>query len=177
MKPLIRATALFAATIALTACAPTGGSAPSDAAKLTISFADPVWTGGRVPAGMNCEKDGGRGATPALTVAGLPEGTTEIIISYNDESYAPLSYDGGHGTLGYAAGAGTASLPAVPGGTRVLPAGVRIVKENRATGSFATPGYLPPCSGGRGNTYSADVTAVDDAGKILAAGKITLGSY
>ncbi len=44
-------------------------------------------------------------------------------------------------------------------------------------------GYLPPCSGGRGNLYSAEVLAVfksetdTSENRLLARGYIALGHY
>ena len=46
-----------------------------------------------------------------------------------------------------------------------------------ATGAWKSPGYLPPCSGGRGNRYVAVVKAVDADRKVLAKAKIKLGRY
>ena len=78
---------------------------------------------------------------------------------------------------------GAAILTAVPGGTNDMPSGVFLEAPNRARGDWASPGYLPPCSGGEGNFYSAEVKAVykpqkeGEQGKLLAAGKIDLGRY
>lgn len=145
---------------------------------LTLAFADAAWTGERIPEGQQCTKFGGKGGTPALSVSGIPAGTAELVVEFNDRSYAPLSSDGGHGKIGFAHD-GTAStvLASVPGETDALPTGARVVKKNRATGSFARPGYLPPCSGGKGNTYFADVIARDAGGAPLASGRIIIGRY
>lgn len=142
------------------------------------SFADPAWDGVAVPAGQHCPLQGGTGATPPLEVSGLPEGTSQINLSFNDETYEPMN-NGGHGVLGFAveAGATSASLPAVPGATEDLPEGVTLVTANKTSGGFLTPGYMPPCSGGAGNTYSVDVIAVDNAGAELASTRVTLGTY
>ena len=151
---------------------------PVSAAKLQVSFADPSWTGKKIPKGQHCKKFGGNGATPELTVSGIPEGATAILVEFNDASYQPLSSRGGHGIVGFEhAGGGEAVLPPVPGGTRETPAGTWIEKKNRATGAWTSPGYLPPCSGGRGNRYFAVVKAVDANGKVLAKAKITIGRY
>ncbi len=146
---------------------------------LTVAFADPAWTGETVPEGQHCPLQGGSGATPTLTVSGLPEGTTQVNVEFNDESYEPLSTDGGHGIIGFAVtpAGRAATLPSVPGNTAELPEGTMVVAAARAPGDYASPGYLPPCSGGNGNTYSADVIALDAAGAELATGKITLGKY
>jgi hypothetical protein len=150
---------------------------------LSVTFADPAWNGNRIPAGQHCTKFGGRGATPAFTVEGIPAEADAIVVEYNDRSYHPLSYGGGHGKIGYdiTPGVGKATLPSVPGEKADgLPAGTWVVRRNRATGDYARPGYLPPCSGGRGNTYFAEVIAVKKDGDDydeLASTKITLGRY
>ncbi len=61
--------------------------------------------------------------------------------------------------------------------TTKMPRGVQVVRPSLATGEFASPGYLPPCSGGRGNTYEAEVKALSAQGKVLAKTKMSLGKY
>ncbi len=145
---------------------------------LTLGFADTAWTGERIPEGQQCSKFGGKGATPAMAVSDIPAGTVEIVAEFNDRSYAPLSSGGGHGKIGFSHdGSAEAVLQSVLGETADLPAGTHVVAKNRATGSFARPGYLPPCSGGKGNTYFADIIAIDGAGQALAKGQIIIGRY
>lgn len=156
--------------------------AQTNASDLSVAFADPVWDGQSIPKGQHCGKFGGNGATPPLTVSNIPAEANAIVLEFNDKSYQQLSYDGGHGKIGFhiAPGTGTVTLPAVPGGTNDLPDGTWLVKKNRATGAWTSPGYLPPCSGGRGNKYEADVFAVileGDDYKEIAEGKIKLGRY
>ena len=146
--------------------------------KLTVAFADAKWNGKRIPDGQHCEKFGGKGATPALKVSGIPKGTGAIRVEINDASYRPLSYDGGHGVVGFKySGNGEVVLPPVAGGTNKTPKGTWIERENCATGEWSSPGYLPPCSGGRGNTYFAVVKAVDSNEKVLAKAESELGRY
>ena len=153
-------------------------ASPAFAAKLQVSFADPSWTGKKIPKGQHCKKFGGEGSTPELKVSGIPEGTTAIFVEFNDASYQPLSSRGGHGIVGFEyTGGGEAALPSVPGGTKETPPGTWIVKKNRATGAWTSPGYLPPCSGGRGNRYFAVVKAVNASKKVLAKANIKLGRY
>ena len=148
------------------------------AASMEVSFADPAWTGSKVPAGQHCKKFGGNGATPPLSVSGVPEGTTAILVEFNDASNQRLRSRGGHGIVGFEHSGGTqAVLPSVPGGTEQTPAGTWIEKKNRATGAWESPGYLPPCSGGRGNFYFAVVKAVDADRKVLGTAEIDLGRY
>lgn len=101
-----------------------------------------------------------------------------ILVEFNDASYQPLSSRGGHGIVGFEySGDGQAILPAVPGNIEDTPAGTWIEKKNRATGAWRSSGYLPPCSGGRGNRYFAVVKAVDADKKVLAKVKLKLGRY
>ena len=175
-----------AAVVALAACQTTGGYEPVAEVlpKLTVSFADAAWDGKAVPKGQQCSKFSGAGGTPALIVDGVPEGANAIIVEFNDRSYAPLSANGGHGKIGFwVKGGGAATLASVPGEKSELPEGSFLEARNRATGSFARPGYLPPCSGGKGNAYFAEVKAVykgkteAEKGKLLAVGAIELGRY
>lgn len=153
------------------------------ASELKVSFADSAWNGKKVPAGQQCTKFGGKGATPSLKVEGIPPEANAIIVEFNDRSYHPLSYDGGHGKVRFSLKGGETSvvLPAVPGEIDKFPEGIFLEKRNQATGEYARPGYLPPCSGGNGNAYFADVLAVEKVGsnkpKVLAKTRIELGSY
>jgi phosphatidylethanolamine-binding protein (PEBP) family uncharacterized protein len=167
-----RLTILAAAAFALVA-------APAFAqAALTMKFADPAWDGKTVPKGQQCPLQGGMGATPPIDVSGLPDGTTHINVAFNDETYQPMN-NGGHGIIGFdvTLASGEAHLPSVPGNTAELPQGASVTTASRGTGDYASPGYLPPCSGGNGNLYTATVTAVDASGKELASGRIELGHY
>ena len=138
-----------------------------------------AWDGERVPTGQHCTLFGGNGSTPPMRITGLPAGTVMIIAEYNDRSYQPLSRNGGHGTIGYQVSGGSADLPAVPGLTaRNLPRGVQVVKKARGTGRYASDGYLPPCSGGRGNRYSVDLKAVDAGGNVIEQlRRVAIGRY
>ena len=92
----------------------------ASAAELTVAFADPAWTGDRIPEGQHCKKFGGNGATPPLIVSGIPTGTNAIVVEFNDKSFSKLSSGGGHGKIGFLIpdGATEATLIAVPGGQR-----------------------------------------------------------
>ena len=160
-------------------------STPALSADLSVTFADAAWNGKRIPSGQHCKKFGGNGSTPPLSVSGIPSQANAIIVEFNDKSYNTLSYDGGHGKVGFLIQEGTseATLNPVPGGTKELPEGTWLVAKNRARGDWTSDGYLPPCSGGKGNKYTAEVLAVvidPESKKIkdtLAKGKITLGKY
>ena len=158
-------------------------STPAMAADLTVDLTDPAWNGFQIPAGQQCSKFGGKGATPALRIGNIPAGANAIIVEFNDRDYQPLSDDGGHGKIGFRIkkGAKSADLPAVPGETDEMPKGAFLEERNRATGSYATGGYLPPCSGGRGHVYFADIKAVNKAEgerpKVLVETRFLLGQY
>lgn len=170
---------LFLALFLLSATVP--GALADD---LIVSFADPAWDGKKIPDGQQCTKFGGKGATPSLQVENIPAGTNALIVEFNDRDYQPLSRNGGHGKIGFwiSEGSSSALLPSVPGETNDVPEGVFVERRNRATGDYARAGYLPPCSGGRGNRYFAEVKAVEKIEgrrrpKVLAKARIELGRY
>ncbi len=172
--------------LVLSACVSGGGYKPVSAQlpELEVGFAAPEWTGGALPAGQQCSLFGGKGATPPLRLGSIPAGANAIIVEFNDLDFAPLSSGGGHGKIGFWHNGGTSvELPAVPGDTATLPDGSFVEARARSTGMYASPGYLPPCSGGRGHTYVADVKAVYKARKegeenrLLAQRRIVIGKY
>ena len=163
---------------------PVAKQTPTPVAPMKVSFADSAWNGEKIPDGQQCSKFWGEGATPALRVENIPAGANAIIVEFNDRDYPPLSDDGGHGKIGFwvTEGSNNAVLPSVPGETDSLPTGSFVEEPNQATGSYAAPGYFPPCSGGNDHAYFAEVKAVrkmKGAGKtkVLATAKIELGSY
>lgn len=153
------------------------GMAPVMArAEMTVSLLPP-WDGEAVPAGQICGLHGGSGSTPPLTLAGLPEGTVSVAVEYNDISFPAMAFHGGHGVIGFAVTAPEAELAPVPAMTADLPEGAWVVSASRAGGDYASPGYLPPCSGGNGHTYQALVRALDANGAELDTARIVLGKY
>lgn len=185
------ATACLAATLA--ACGPSrqerapdataAASAPAQepaapsTPSLGVTLVGDGWTGAAIPPGQQCNLDGGDGATPPIRVVGLPPGTAEVLVAYNDLDYEPLSTDGGHGVIAYSARPGEMVLQPVRGMTSRMPRGVRVASPAKSTGRYASPGYLPPCSGGAGHRYVAEVTAVDAAGNVLAMAELPIGVY
>jgi len=135
------------------------------------------WDGITVPEGQQCQLFGGNGATPEITLHGLPAGTASVRVEFNDKSYAPLADSGGHGVIGFTVSGPDAVLPSVPGMTANMPANARVLAAARSGGQYASPGYLPPCSGGRGNRYMADVIAQDASGAELATVALEIGKY
>jgi hypothetical protein len=142
------------------------------------SFADAAWNGETIPEGQHCKLQDGNGATPALNLSGLPEGTVAVHLAFNDESYEPMN-NGGHGTIGFNVSPvdGAATIPSVPGATNELPDGAFVAKANATSGDFLSEGYMPPCSGGRGNTYSVLISAVGADDAVLGQKYLGLGKY
>ena len=169
-------TLLLTTTLVAALALPTAGLAQS---ALSVKFTDPAWDGKTVPKAATCSIDGNTGAmTPALELSGVPDGTAKITESFNDETYTPMDH-GGHGVLGFdvTPSGGMVQIPSVPGESDQLPAGVSVVTKNRGTGNYDKPGWLPPCSGGHGNLYTMDVTALDASGKTLGTAHVALGHY
>ena len=152
-------------------------------ANLEISFADSLWNGKNIPAGQQCDRFGGDGATPRLIVKNIPAGTNALIMEYSDKDYPPMD-NGGHGKIGYKITTGTqhVTIPSVPGHTFDLPKGFFLVSAQKAPDWDKAGAYMPPCSGGKGNLYYVTVKAVYDApegkqSQLLGKVRLTLGRY
>lgn len=168
-----------AATLVITVVATTG--AAHSAEDLEIRFLDEAWNGETVPEGSQCQKFGGEAGSPAIHVAGIPEQANALIIEFSDRDFAPMD-NGGHGKFGLEieAGAGSVDVGSVPGHTSDLPAGFFVVEEHKAPTWDKAGAYLPPCSGGRGNSYYLTVKAVHRMGDEtheLAAATLEMGKY
>lgn len=178
MKRRVLGVAGLAAVIAAGSAFAKAGREP---VPLTVAFADSRWTGDLVPKDQVCRRFGGEGATsPALKVGGAPSGTTAFRVLFNDESI-PVMDKGGHGAVRYAVAPGrdgSAVLASVPAETDQLPPGVTQHLAHRAPKWSGTGGaYLPPCSGGRNNLYSAVVEALGPEDAVLGRGRIVLGRF
>ena len=158
--------------------------AAETANKLQVSFADAKWDGKTIPYGQQCGRDNGKGATPPLIIKNIPPEANAIIFEYSDRTYAPMD-DGGHGKIGYSIQPGTTEVqvPSIPGNTMSLPEGFFLVAPHSNPAWDSAGAYLPPCSGGRGNSYYVTVKAVTQSGdkkqkpKVLATTKLNLGTY
>jgi len=155
-------------------------------APLRITFASPEWTGSAIPRGAQCRIQGGTVGSPGLVVDGIPPTATDIIVAFNDRSYPPLATDGGHGKVRVPvpAGAARVAVPSVPSESMTLPANVFIEAPHRGdVPGVARGAYLAPCSGGRGNTYEAQVFAVvrspakDVPTMVVGEATIVIGRY
>ncbi|MCG7985316.1 MAG: hypothetical protein JAY90_21540 [Candidatus Thiodiazotropha lotti] len=149
---------------------------------LNVTIADSAWDGDRVPAGQQCEKFGGQGATPALTIRQIPTGANAIVMAYSDRTYRAMDR-GGHGKFGYRIQPNTSAvdIPSIPGHTFDLPKGLFLIEAQRAPTWDKAGAYLPPCSGGKGNDYYITVKAVKevDSGirEVLGQFEVSLGVY
>lgn len=185
MKKLVLGTTALALAIGLSGCAGSYEPVPN-MAKLNVKFADSKWDGITVPKNQGCRVDGEKGFMPTFTISNIPKGTNAIILEMNDEDYQPLSTNGGHGKVGYwvTPNSSSVTLPTVEGETTSnLPKNVFIETASRSTNRYATNGFLPPCSGGKGHIYHLDVKAVykakndDEQSKLLGTSHIKLGKY
>ena len=161
-----------------------GASAANPISHLQVVFADSKWDGHKIPYNQQCLRDGGKGSTPTLTVRNIPSGANALIFEYSDATYAPMNY-GGHGKIGYniAPGTAEATVPPVLGNTSTVPEGFFIVAPHSNPSWDKSGAYLPPCSGGRGNSYYVTVKAIalsqDKTKKppVLGTAKLNLGNY
>jgi hypothetical protein len=161
------------------------GTADVPVQDVQLALADSDWDGVKVPAGQQCQRFGGENpSTPRIQVGDVPEGADAIILEFSDRSYPPMD-DGGHGMVGFQISPGTREVvvPSIPGHTFDLPEGFFLIQEHQAP-SFDTAGaYMPPCSGGRGNTYYVTVKAVtlhsleDLSYTLLAQAILEMGKY
>lgn len=167
----------------LVGCAFSEYTAVESPSELKVSFIDISWDGEHIPEGQHCKKFGGNGSTPSLKIENIPLSSNAIIIEFSDRSFFLMNH-GGHGKIGIWLDEQHTSvvIPSVAGETTVVPDGLFIEKQHR--GSRGKEGaYLPPCSGGRGNRYYAEVKAVykdrknKKESKLLALGEIYLGEY
>lgn len=152
-------------------------AAPVMARDLKVELLKP-WNGRRVPEGQQCRLFGGDGATPPMQVSRIPAGTVWIVAKFNNRSNKPMSKDGAHGQIAWPATWPYTYLYPVPGMTGLPRGGAFVVEPSRATGPYASPGYLPPCSGGQKHKYEVDIVAVDGNGNVLGERRnISIGKY
>jgi MFS superfamily sulfate permease-like transporter len=143
---------------------------------------DPVWNGKEIPANQQCEKFGGKGTTPRLSIQQIPAGANAIVMEYSDRTYQPMDL-GGHGKFGYRIEANLSfvNIPSVTGHTFDLPQGFFLIQAQRAPTWDRAGAYLPPCSGGKGNDYYVTVKAVKEINggirEVLGETEVRLGKY
>ncbi len=144
---------------------------------MNVSFVDSKWDGMMVPKDQVCKWAGGNGSTPELKITNLPENTSKVIVSFSDKTYTPMD-NGGHGEIGINVSNQTEVIvPSVEGESKMMPNNMFIRKEHKGLKRGKAGAYLPPCSGGKGNTYYATVKAVDSNGEVLSTADIQLGKF
>jgi hypothetical protein len=130
------------------------------ASGFTARLADVDWDGKTIPKEHICKLAGALNPmSPRIVVDNIPAGTTKIVVAFNDESYAKLAKDGGHGKISVAVpkDAKSVVVPSVPSESELVPPGVTVEAKHRST----TPGfYLAPCSRGQGHVYAAEIIAL-----------------
>jgi hypothetical protein len=152
-----------------------------NAANIKANFADPeTWNGKFVPEEKVCSNyNMEAGSTPEIILRNIPKGTKNIILTFTDETFEGMR-NGGHGVLSYTLEDDTSSviIPTVKGETFDLPENFTSVKAHRGTNFGKNAGaYLAPCSGGKGNSYSVRIQALDKNDVILDTTSLTLGTY
>jgi hypothetical protein len=170
--------------LCLNSCGASDYSRANTVQPLLVKLSDKKWDGVRIPTGQQCKKFAGQGASPAINVSNIPGGTEAIIVEFSDRSWFPMNH-GGHGKLGIRLEPGqqTIIIPSVPGETLTLPHDKLFIFHPHRGGRGKIGAYLPPCSGGRGNRYFADIKAVnklnleDKTARLLGEGSLFLGSY
>ncbi len=124
---------------------------------------------------------GGDGKSPELKISNIPETANTIIVEFNDRDYAPLSENGGHGSISVQClNTKTAIIPSIPEQTFDVPNTTTIEHAHRAP--KGKPGaYLGPCSCGYGNRYFAVIKAIyrsrESADKLLMKKDFELGVH
>lgn len=152
-----------------------------NAEDMKATFADPqTWDGKVVPKEAVCSDYNIKaGSSPEIMLRNIPKGSQNIILSFTNESFIGMR-DGGHGVLSYTLEDDTykAIIPTVEGETFVLPQEFSSLRQHHGVKYGKTQGaYLAPCSGGKGNTYSVLIQAVDKNDVILDTTSLNLGKY
>lgn len=152
-----------------------------NAAQFSASFTDKnLWNGKKVPEEMVCsDYNFEAGSTPEISLTNVPKYTRKIILSFNDKTFTKMD-NGGHGVLAYKidVGATKVDIPSIKGETYDLPDEFESIQEHTGTRFGKEEGaYLAPCSGGKGNTYTVLIQAVDRKDNVLASTTLVLGKY
>lgn len=174
MKKIIINSVLALGLLSLSGCV---NNMPNKDADMSVSFADAKWDGITVPKSQVCKWAGGDGSTPALKVSNLPSGTTKVLVLFSDFSHKPMD-NGGHGQIGVNISNETSIIiPSVKGETKAMPTNMFIYKEHKGLKRGKTGAYLPPCSGGKGNSYYATVKALNLNNEVLKSMDIQMGKF
>lgn len=149
-------------------------------ADLKVDFIDKKWDGVTVPKDEVCSNYNTKaGSTPPLLISNIPSNGAKIIFTYNDKTFTKMD-NGGHGILALPIAHNTKSIsvPAVAGETFAISKMFEVVEAHTGTRFNKTAGaYLAPCSGGKNNTYTVNISVVDDGNKTLSSYELTLGKF
>jgi hypothetical protein len=174
MKRIILNSVLALGLLSLVGCT---SYMPSKKADMKVSFADSKWDGVTVPKNEVCKWAGGNGATPTLKVSNLPNGTSKVLVLFSDFTYKPMD-NGGHGQIGINVSNETnIIIPSIKGETKIMPSNMFISKEHKGLKRGKAGAYLPPCSGGRGNSYYATIKALNSNDEVLKSQDIQMGKF
>ncbi|ADG92903.1 hypothetical protein Arnit_1245 [Arcobacter nitrofigilis DSM 7299] len=150
------------------------------ASDIKVSFTDKKWDGEKIPLDEVCSNyNVEAGSTPGLYIENLPDGAKKVILKFNDKTFTKMD-NGGHGILSFdiEENATNVEIPPQIGETFELDEGFSVVNAHTGTRFGKQEGaYLAPCSGGKGNTYSVDISIVDSKGKVLTSKELVLGKY
>jgi hypothetical protein len=150
------------------------------ASDIDVSFVDEKWNGKVIPLDEVCSNYNiEAGSTPGLFIDNLPDGAKKVIMKFNDKTFTKMD-NGGHGILSYEIEEGSTNVEIPPqiGETFDLDEGFKVVEAHTGTRFKKKAGaYLAPCSGGKGNTYTVDISIVDSENNVLATKELVLGKY
>ncbi|WP_375723339.1 hypothetical protein LXN10_12545 [Arcobacter sp. KX21116] len=150
------------------------------ASDIEVSFTDKKWDGKVIPLDEVCSNyNVEAGSTPGLYIENLPDGAKKVILKFNDKTFTKMD-NGGHGILSFDIEEDVTNVEIPPqiGETFELDEGFSVVNAHTGTRFGKQEGaYLAPCSGGKGNTYTVDISILNSDGKVLASKELVLGKY
>jgi|TARA_R110002050_G_scaffold258602_1_gene397972 hypothetical protein len=150
------------------------------ASDIEVSFTDKKWDGKIIPLDEVCSNyNVEAGSTPGLYIENLPDGAKKVILKFNDKTFTKMD-NGGHGILSFDIEEDVTNVEIPPqiGETFELDEGFSVVNAHTGTRFGKQEGaYLAPCSGGKGNTYTVDISILNSDGKVLASKELVLGKY
>ncbi|KAB7886528.1 hypothetical protein [Poseidonibacter ostreae] len=101
----------------------------------------------------------------------------KVLVLFSDFTYKPMD-NGGHGQIGInISNESNIMIPSIKGETKAMPANMFINKEHKGLKRGQAGAYLPPSSGGKGNSYYATVKALDSNDEVLKSMDIQMGKF
>lgn len=147
---------------------------------ISLAFLDKEWDGKNVPISGICKARGDGGSiSPRIMVSDLPKNGTYLRVVFTDQDFG---FSGDHGVLKLfpPKGAKNVVIPSIRPDQKSLPPGFQAVSCtfcNEYPQYADTPFYMAPCSGGKGNSYTAKIYVYDESDKELDVKLINLGNY